>query len=183
MYFMPEMSHRYLIVLFLVAISLLIIHKVMSSRFGMIITLIGRNPELAEAVGINTKKFIMLSYLIFTPFIGLGGVAYSHFIGFISPEAWNADLSLIIVFCSLIGGTANILGPMTGALIATGIPISFDITAEFRFGIVRILAILIFIFKPEGLISLIKELISFFIKKLKAKSIAKEPNFSEKQNR
>ena len=154
-YFSPEnffssISQRYLVVLTLGYICLFIIHYVMKSRFGKIITLIGRNPVLASTVGINNDKYIMIAYLIFTPMIGLGGILYSQFTGHISPEAWNPDLSLIIVFCTLIGGSNNIFGPIIGAIIAVGVPISFEITAEFRFGIVGVMAILIFVFKPEG---------------------------------
>jgi len=155
-YFTPEhffksIPNRYLVVLSLSVVSIFIIHKVMTSRFGQIINLIGKNPLLAATVGINTKKYIFRAYLIFTPLIGLGGVLYSQFIGHISPEAWNPDLSLIIVFCALIGGLNNIYGPIIGTLVAVGIPLYFDITAEWRFGIAGIIAILVFVFKPEGL--------------------------------
>jgi len=156
--FFKSIDHRYILILLITAVSLLIIHKVMSSRLGRILTFIGRNQELAASVGINTRRYIKLSYLIFTPFIGLGGILFTHFVGHISPETWNADLSIIMIFASLIGGSANILGPIIGAIIATGIPISFDITAEFRFGIVGVLAILIFIFKPEGIAGWIQEI-------------------------
>jgi branched-chain amino acid transport system permease protein len=149
--FFQPMSHKYIVVLTFCLAALLLIHRVMTSRFGQIITLIGRNPLLAATTGINTDKYIFIAYLIFTPLIGLGGILYSHFVGHISPEAWNPDLSLMIVFCTLIGGSSSIWGPILGAVLATGIPISFDITAEFRFAIVGILAILIFVFKPEGL--------------------------------
>lgn len=168
-YFSPQslfanIGERYWAILSITAVAIFFIYKIMNSRFGRILTLIGRNLELADTVGVDTKKYIMLAYLIFPPFIGLGGVLYTHFIGFISPELWNAELSLIMVFCTLIGGTNNILGPIVGAVIATGIPILFDITAEFRFGIVGILVILIFIFKPEGVVSWLQEIIHVFFK-------------------
>lgn len=149
--FFDSMSKKYLVVLSFCIVAFWVIHTLMTSRFGRIITLIGRNPELAATTGINIEKYIFLAYLIFAPLIGLGGILYSHFVGHIAPETWNPDLSLIIVFCTLIGGSGSILGPMVGAVLATGIPISFDITAEFRFGIVGVMAILIFVFKPEGI--------------------------------
>lgn len=161
-YFMPQMTFKYSVVLIFSLLSLFIIHKLMRSKFGRIITLIGRNPTLAATVGINTGKYLMLSYLVFMPFIALGGVLYAHFIGWISPEAWNPDLSLTIIFSSLIGGTASISGPIVGAIIVTGIPIFFDKLAEFRFGIAGILAILVFIFKPVGVAGWLSQLFSSF---------------------
>jgi|GEM_PF-3708673 len=163
-YFYPDsffgnISARYLVVLTLCLLSLFVIHRIMISRFGKIITLIGRNPSLAASVGIDTDKYLMKAYLIFTPLMGLGGILYSHFIGHISPETWNADLSLMIVFCTLIGGSSTIIGPTIGAIIATGIPILFDVSAEFRFAIVGVIAILIFVFMPEGLTDGIKRMI------------------------
>ncbi|MBA7591800.1 hypothetical protein ES708_33966 [subsurface metagenome] len=74
----------------------------------------------------------------------------------------------MIIFCTLIGGSTSILGPIVGAILATGIPISFDITAEFRFGIVGIIAILIFIFRPEGITEWIK---GFFVKTMGVKKL------------
>lgn len=170
-YFTPQalfsnLSYRYWAVLFITAACLIIINKIMTSNVGKTLTLIGRNPMLASVVGIDVKRYTIISYLIFSPVIGLGGALYVHFVGYQSPAPWNADYAVIIVFCSLIGGTINILGPITGAILATGIPILFDITAEFRFGIVGILGILIFLLKPEGIVGWIKELSSGKVNRL-----------------
>jgi branched-chain amino acid transport system permease protein len=176
-YFTPEsffstIPHRYWVVLLITVGSLALIYGIMKSRFGKIITLIGRNTDLAASVGINTRKYLIYSYLIFPPFIGLAGVLYSHFLGFISPDTWNPDLSLIMIFCSLIGGSTMFVGPIVGAIIATGIPLYFDVTAEFRFGIVGILAILIFVFKPEGVAGLLGRLFHSTAPKIERKGAA-----------
>ncbi len=162
-YFSPkwlfaDMSYRYWAVLLIASSCIFLIKHIMDSRNGKILTLIGRNPLLAETVGINVKKYTILSYLWFSPIIGLGGALYTHFVGYASPVPWSADFSVIIVFCSLIGGTSSIFGPLLGAIIATGIPILFDATAEFRFGIVGVLAIVIFLVKPEGIVGWIEEM-------------------------
>ncbi len=156
--FFSDVNHRYWAVLFFTTTSLIITKEIMTSRFGKILTLIGRNPLLAATVGIDVKKYTIFTYLIFSPLIGFGGALYTHFVGYVSPAPWNADYSVIIIFCSLIGGTGNVLGPILGAILATGIPILFDVTAEFRFGIVGILAIVIFLLKPDGIVGWIKEL-------------------------
>lgn len=158
--FFSNMSHRYWAVLFFTSAGLIMIQKIMASRFGSILTLIGRNPLLAETIGIDVKRYTILTYIIFSPLIGFGGALYTHFVGYVSPAPWNADFSVIIIFCSLIGGAGNIFGPILGAIVATGIPIVFDITAEFRFGIVGILAILIFLLKPDGILGWIKQVTS-----------------------
>ena len=176
-YFTPEnlfstIPSRYWVVMLITVGSLALIYWIMKSRFGKIITLIGRNTDLAASVGINTQKYLIYSYLIFPPFIGLAGVLYSHFLGFISPDTWNPDLSLIMIFCSLIGGTTLFAGPIVGAIIATGIPLYFDVTAEFRFGIVGILAILIFVFKPEGMAGFLGRLFRSGAPKIRRKEVA-----------
>jgi branched-chain amino acid transport system permease protein len=162
-YFWPkwlfgDIRYRYWAVLLIASACIFLIKYIMNSRTGKILTLIGRNPVLAETVGINVKKYTILSYLWFSPIIGLGGALYTHFVGYISPVPWSADFSVIIVFCSLIGGTGSILGPLLGAILATGIPILFDATAEFRFGIVGVLAIVIFLVKPDGIVGWIDEM-------------------------
>jgi branched-chain amino acid transport system permease protein len=155
--FFAPMWRKYFVVLILCSVALLLIHKAMNSRFGKIITLIGRNPQLAATAGINNEKYIFLAYLFFTPMLGLGGILYSHFVGHVAPETWNPDLSLIIVFCTLIGGSSSILGPMIGAILATAIPIYLDLAEEFRFGLVGVLAILIFVFQPEGVTAWLRD--------------------------
>jgi branched-chain amino acid transport system permease protein len=151
--FFAPMGRKYLVVLTFCLLALFGIQRAMSSRFGKIVTLIGRNPELAATCGINTEKYTFAAYLIFTPMLGLGGILFSHFVGHVAPETWNPDLSLIIVFCTLIGGSRSIVGPIIGAVLATAIPIYFDLTEEFRFGLVGVMAILIFVFQPEGITS------------------------------
>jgi branched-chain amino acid transport system permease protein len=162
-YFSPkwlfsDIRYRYWLILLIGAACIFLIRYIMNSRTGQILSLIGRNPVLAETVGINVKKYTILSYLYFSPIIGLGGALYTHLVGYISPVPWSADFSVIIVFCSLIGGTSSVFGPILGAILATGIPILFDATAEFRFGIVGVLAIVIFLVKPDGIVGWIDEI-------------------------
>ncbi len=54
--------------------------------------------------------------------MGLAGAVYAHFVGFISPEAFDPLFATFIVWVMLIaGGSGNNRGALLGALVIWGV--------------------------------------------------------------
>jgi branched-chain amino acid transport system permease protein len=119
---------------------------------GKIIALTAKNERLASTLGIDITKYKRLAYLLFVPFIGLAGFCISYTSGFTSPAYWSVDLSFITILSFWIGGSRTIFGPIVGAALITSIPTLFNVAMEWRVVACGVLALLIRIYLPEGIV-------------------------------
>lgn len=111
-------SYYYLVLVFLL-LTLLVIHRIVHSMMGRSFIAIRGNEELAESIGIHAMKTKILSFLISTAFVGLAGVLYASYIGFLSPEISDYHVTFeFLIFC-LIGGLGTLGGPLIGAFLLT----------------------------------------------------------------
>lgn len=111
-----------IIVIALVAILMSVILR--KTKFGRYLLAIGSNEEAARLSGINTEKFVMLSFVLCGFFAGLAGIAYASTYTTIMPgEGVGFELDAIaasvIGGSSLAGGKATILGTIIGVFIMT----------------------------------------------------------------
>lgn len=111
-----------IIVIALVAILMSVILK--KTKFGRYLLAIGSNEEAARLSGINTEKYVMLSFILCGFFAGLAGIAYAATYTTIMPgEGVGFELDAIaasvIGGSSLAGGKATILGTIIGVFIMT----------------------------------------------------------------
>lgn len=150
-----QLPYRYLIILTFTVIGVGIIHRILKSRLGKIISLTAKNECLASTLGIDIKKYKRLAYLIFVPFLGLAGFCIGYCTGFTSPAYWSVDLSFIIILSYWIGGSRSIFGPIVGAILITSIPTLFNVAMEWRIVACGILALLIRMYLPGGIVGFI----------------------------
>jgi len=108
-----------LLVLLLMIIMTVILSR---TRFGKHTYAIGCNPSVALRAGINVKIHLLKIYCISSLFAALGGIYYTFKYGSGNAEAGAAHMlnsiaAVVIGGASLYGGTGNITGTLTGALI------------------------------------------------------------------
>ena len=77
-----------------------------NTRFGRFVFAIGSNKEAARLTGINTKKVTILSFLICSAFVGLGGVVLMSRLNSGVPTA-GSTLFLDIVIAAVVGGISS----------------------------------------------------------------------------
>ena len=153
-----QLPYKYLIVLVLTAVGITLIYLILNSRLGKIIALTAKNEYLISSLGINIVKVKRLAYLVFIPLIGLAGFCDAYIVGSTSPFIWSTDLAFTVILAFWIGGTNSILGPIIGAAILTSIPTLFNMAMEYRLVISGILALIIRIYLPGGIMSLFEKL-------------------------
>ncbi len=147
------------VTMFLVAYVVLLVtvftmHKIVNSRFGMVLQGAKDNEERMRAMGYNTFKYRLTAYVIAGAFCGLAGALLGNFTTFISPEMIDWTRSGELIFMVLLGGSATLVGPIIGAaifVVLEEVLSSFTIYWHLPFGIMLILAVL---FARKGLISL-----------------------------
>jgi branched-chain amino acid transport system permease protein len=105
--------HGYLLVV--VALSALVLWRIVRSPFGHVLRGIHENEARMEAVGYAVDRYKLLAFVIAGVFAGLAGSLYVQFNGSIGPDAFFWKTSGEALLMVIIGGTGTLGGPVLGA--------------------------------------------------------------------
>ena len=82
-----------------------------------------REDEVAaKAMGINTRNLKLLAFGMGATFGGVSGAMFASFQGFISPESFSLQESVMIVAMVVLGGIGHLPGVIVGALLLSALP-------------------------------------------------------------
>ncbi|MCF7859756.1 MAG: branched-chain amino acid ABC transporter permease [Candidatus Cloacimonetes bacterium] len=112
------------------------------------LTVLGKRPAY--------YKFVSISITVV--FATIAGALYATFTSYIDPTSFTLDESILVLTIILVGGTGNIMGPVSGALIYVLLPEALrfvnmpdSIAANARMIIYALILIFIVRLKPNGL--------------------------------
>lgn len=105
----------YLALLTCLGVSLLLLRRVIRSRFGLILRAASMDPRRVRAVGTSPLGYRLLAYVLSAELCALAGFFLANLTAFASPAymAWTASGELIIMV--LLGGAGTLVGPLVGA--------------------------------------------------------------------
>ncbi|MDT8997701.1 ABC transporter ATP-binding protein [Paucibacter sp. APW11] len=119
---LPSVSQYYYLFLALVVISVLICSRLEDSRIGRAWMAIREDEIAAKAMGINTRNLKLLAFGMGATFGGVAGSMFGAFQGFVSPESFSLQESVMIVAMVVLGGIGHIPGVILGALLLSALP-------------------------------------------------------------
>jgi len=119
--FAPIVQYYYLF-LVLVVLSVLICYRLENSRIGRAWMAIREDEIAAKAMGINTRNLKLLAFGMGATFGGVAGSMFAAFQGFVSPESFSLQESVMIVAMVVLGGIGHIPGVVLGALLLAALP-------------------------------------------------------------
>jgi branched-chain amino acid transport system permease protein len=112
----------YYLFLLLAALTILFCIRLQSSRIGRAWVAIREDETAAKAMGINTRNVKLLAFAMGASFAGVAGGLFAGFQGFISPESFVLNESIMIVCMIVLGGLGHIPGVILGAVLLTLTP-------------------------------------------------------------
>jgi branched-chain amino acid transport system permease protein len=90
--------------------------------WGRVLRGIREDEAATQAAGKDVLSFRLQAFVLGSMMMGLGGALYAHFVGFISPEAFQPEFATFIVWVMLIaGGSGSTRGAVLGAFVIWGI--------------------------------------------------------------
>jgi branched-chain amino acid transport system permease protein len=90
--------------------------KIKKSRLGFYFFAIKDEPDAAASLGVNIARCKLFAFAISAFFTAIGGVFYTQFLMYISPERiFGLNLSFEICMIGIVGGLGTIAGPILGA--------------------------------------------------------------------
>jgi branched-chain amino acid transport system permease protein len=147
----------YLIMAFTLAIILLI-YWIKRSRFGLAFIAIRENELEAKVMGIDVYHYRLLAFVLSSYLAGVAGALWAHHFGVITPDAFGLEYSFSPILYCILGGLGTVEGPILGTVVIDVLreaTRSFGWTYE-RFILIGAILILVVIFMPKGLISMVK---------------------------
>jgi branched-chain amino acid transport system permease protein len=145
-------------------ITVVVIHNIVRSDSGRALISIREDELAAEAMGVNTTRYKVSSFVIGSAFAGVAGVLFAHYNKFLSTNDFQFIKSFEIIIMIVIGGMGSITGAILGAIIVTLLPellrqlpdvqlgsTTFHFT-DLRLVIFALILILTMILRPQGIL-------------------------------
>jgi branched-chain amino acid transport system permease protein len=127
--FSGPIKYYYLLLVVLLAV-IVINRRLQDSRIGRAWVAIREDEVAAKACGINTRNIKLLAFAMGASFGGIAGGMFAAIQGFISPESFILNESIMILAMVVLGGMGNIWGVIAGALLLSFMPEILRYTVE-----------------------------------------------------
>lgn len=118
---LKEVEYYYISAIALV-ITVVIINRVIASRYGRAFEALRDSPIASDCMGVSVYKHKVMAFVISAGFAGLAGVLYAYFRQYIAPEAFGFGQSVEFLLAVAMGGRKSRLGPIVGAGIIVFLP-------------------------------------------------------------
>lgn len=136
---------------FMTAATIILIKNFINSKAGRACISIREDEVAAEAMGVNTTFYKVLSFAIGAFFAGIAGALYSGYFYFIKPDAFGFMKSIDILVIVVFGGMGSIMGSVVGAVAISLISLVLQSIPELRMVIYSVILFIIMVYRPQGL--------------------------------
>ncbi len=108
-------SAFYYLVLAILVLFLVLGHRLVNSRFGMVIRAARSNEARTRSIGFSPYPYRLAAFVIAGAMCGLAGALLVNHTAYLTPEFMNWTRSGELMFMVILGGMASIAGPVLGA--------------------------------------------------------------------
>jgi branched-chain amino acid transport system permease protein len=142
----------YYVIAALLLLVIIACTRLVESRVGDALMAIREDNLAAGAMGINTLYYKVLAFGISASIAGVAGAFYASYMTFISPQAFDIQLSILILMMVVVGGLGSIPGALLGAVLLTLMPEFFRVLADYRLWFYGAILILMMVYRPQGIL-------------------------------
>ena len=105
----------YYLVLAILVLALFLGHRLVNSRFGMVIRAARSNELRTRSIGFSPYPYRLAAFVIAGAVCGLAGALLVNHTAYLTPEFMNWTRSGELMFMVILGGMGSIAGPVLGA--------------------------------------------------------------------
>ncbi|TMH48552.1 MAG: branched-chain amino acid ABC transporter permease [Betaproteobacteria bacterium] len=105
----------YYLVLAILVLALFLGHRLVNSRFGMVIRAARSNEARTRSIGFSPYPYRLAAFVIAGAACGLAGALLVNHTAYLTPEFMNWTRSGELMFMVILGGMGSIAGPVLGA--------------------------------------------------------------------
>jgi branched-chain amino acid transport system permease protein len=145
---------NYYLVLAVSIVCYVIIRRLVHSRAGRAFIALRENETLAESVGVDVTRFLVLAAVVSAAVAGAAGGLYTHYVRIVDPDVFLFIYTVTMVIMVITGGKGTLAGPIVGGLIFGILPEALRELArpEVQWIIYGAMMILIIFFLRDGIV-------------------------------
>jgi branched-chain amino acid transport system permease protein len=157
---MPRLANFFWIYLFAAA-TIVVVTRIVNSSFGRTLIAIREDEIAAEAMGVNTTRHKVISFVVSSAMAGVAGGLFAHYLMYVHTNSFTFIRSFEIIIMIVIGGLGSITGSVLGAVLYITLTEGLREFAQYRMVLFSLLLVVIVIVRPQGILGH-RELWSFF---------------------
>lgn len=158
--FLSSIESYYYFALACTIVCLLAMWIIVNSPFGKALQVIRENPNRAEFIGINVRRYQLVAFVIQGFFLGAAGSLLCGFSHSVFPTYAHWTKSIDIIIACLLGGIYHFYGPFVGSavyIMLDKVITSFTEYWSLVFGVVLLILVLFF---RGGIVGFVSERLS-----------------------
>ena len=155
-----KVPYYYIFLIFFI-ITFFLVWLLSRSKVGFRLRAVRDDYQAASSLGINVSKYKIIAYVISAIVMAPMGSMFAQYILIVDPDrVFNFDISIFVLLITVLGGIGSVWGPLIGTVILIPITEYSRIYLGGTGGAVDlifygIILMLICVFRPSGLISLL----------------------------
>jgi branched-chain amino acid transport system permease protein len=107
----------YYVVLGLLCLFIFVVHRLVNSRFGMVIRAARSNEARTRAIGFSPYAYRLTAFVIAGAMCGVAGALLVNHTSYLTPDFMNWTRSGELMFMVILGGMGTAIGPVLGAAV------------------------------------------------------------------
>jgi branched-chain amino acid transport system permease protein len=144
----------YYLVLGVATLAFGVCRRLVGSRVGRAFVALRENEALAQSVGVDPTRYLVLATIVSAAMAGVAGSLYAHYTRFVSPEVFLFSYTVTMVIMVIAGGKGTLAGPVVGALAFTALPEALREVLSWQWQMLAYGALLVLLvyFLPRGIV-------------------------------
>jgi ABC-type branched-subunit amino acid transport system permease subunit len=143
----------YYFVLGLLVFVYLALRILMNSSFGNVIVAIRENPERAEMLGYDVRKYQLITFVIGAVLAGISGVLYTAWGQYITPSSMGMTAAALPLIWVAVGGRSDLTSTVVGTLVVLAAFQALTIYgSQYALVFMGVLLVLTVLVAPNGLV-------------------------------
>ena len=144
----------YYFVLGVTVLFSLLLYGLLRSPWGKAFTALRDNPIRAESLGIDVRRYTLLSFAIGAVYAGVAGALFAPLVEFIDPAPFAIGQSIMMYLMVVIGGPGYFFGPVLGAAVGVVLPEWLRFAQGWYLFVFGSSVVLLMLWLPDGLLSI-----------------------------
>lgn len=134
--------------------AVVLVDRLTRSHYGRALVMVRSDEETAYAMGVNVARFRVGAFALSGAMGGVGGILMSAAFGYITPENFTSNLSLLILVMIVVGGLGSVWGPAIGAAVIVEVGQLLQGTLDIQPIVYGAILVLMLMILPRGVVSL-----------------------------
>lgn len=148
----PGLAQAYLLITAAAGAALWMTANLRRSPWGRAFLAVRGSDVAAESLGLSAYYVRIVAFTLSAGFAGLAGALFAFRDGYISPDSFTLQVSILFLLALIFGGMGHVAGPLVGSLVLTLLPELLTGLADYRLILYGSLLMLSIYWLPTGVV-------------------------------